>query len=133
MQYGPLIGKHFRASSFEVDSCTFNNYSVPVPTGYTPDWFGAMEICTGRGYCHPLSFGSASVNAEISSTTWVNGTTYYLYIYTIRGRQLLEYYSIGSVQIEKNHLPFLKFASPLENGFVYPSGDVLGFEIVHPS
>jgi hypothetical protein len=113
-----------------VVSCDYNLYNIPVPEGYTPDWFGAWNVCDGG--C-TFTFQSSDAAMKIFSSTWVTKRRYYIYLYDVVSGNFIESYSIGSTKTKGSEGPYLKFVTPFANGLVYPYGDEIGLEIVHPS
>jgi hypothetical protein len=127
-------GYKFIKEATIVDSCSTNYYSVPIPNGYTPDWFGAWYVCEQdmSGNCGSFLFNSGDPSMSLASTTWEPQTTYYLYVYAVKSKQLLTSYVIGT-PVAKRRKAILTFSSPFANGFQYPAQDFIGFEIVHAS
>jgi hypothetical protein len=96
--YPPLIRP--QAVGF---SCDFNRFNVPVPTGYSADWFGYWGNFSDSD---DIVFGVASLHGFVYSTTWSAGVKYYMEV---------------------------RFKSPFEDGFVIPANSSISLEIVHPS
>jgi hypothetical protein len=130
--YAKIASEKFKNVDTHVDSCSSNYYGVPVPQGYTPDWFGAWALCEGSA-CNSFSFGPGNLEMSLESSTWDLTTSYYMYLYTLKGQQLIESYPIGSPTTKGKNKRILTFSSPYQNGFVYPQNDYVGLEIVHPS
>ncbi len=126
--YGPL-SKRIRGGTIIV-SCSDNYLNLPIPAGYTADWFGKWDVCLYKP-CASLSFGGTGFSGGIKSTTWSVGVQYFLYLYTVVGGQLIESYPIGPLSTKKRNPGVLSFSSPFQNGFVYPYNDEVGLEIVH--
>jgi hypothetical protein len=124
---------HWRARVKSLtESCPPDTDYLPVPNGYTADWFGVWSLVCRSG-CGGLTFEPAQLSGAIESSTWIEGTNYFLYVYTGETKQFLESYAIGPVTTDKRGKPVLNFASPFENRFVYPANDDVGLEIVHPT
>jgi hypothetical protein len=128
--YGPMSKKH--KSRSVVVSCSDNYYGIPVPKGYSPDWFGEWDPCFDKS-CNSLGFGGTGLVGEIQSSTWLPGVQYFMFLYTIGSAQFIESYPIGPLSTKKRNPGVLSFSSPFQNGFVYPSNDEVGLEIVHQS
>jgi hypothetical protein len=122
-QYAPLTSKVYETSGFV--SCSYNAYNIPVPQGYTPDWFGQWDVCNGT--C-AFSFETATLKMQVKSATWVPKKTYYLFVYTTTGGALMTSYPIGVVKKKKETLTF---PTPFENGLTWPPNDTISLEIVH--
>jgi hypothetical protein len=129
LRYAPLTGKVYSRGSFY--SCLYNEFNLPIPVGYSADWFGAWSACSVD--CN-FSFKAAQLTSYTQSDIWVPGRSYYLYLYTAMGGQYIESYQIGPVEVLKkyDYVPVLPFSSPLQNGFTWPVNDFVAFEIVHP-
>jgi len=130
LRYAPMTQRLYTLATFY--TCLYNYFGVPVPSGYTPDWFGAWTICGDN--CE-FSFESANLDCYIESYGWVPGTAYYLYLYQAHSGQFIESYEMGPLKVTKKGagIPTLHFESPFENGFTWPANDFVAFEIVHPS
>ena len=130
LRYAPVTTKVLNRPVFY--SCLYNYFNVPIPAGYTPDWFGAWAVC---GDNCDFSFEAADLDCYIEYYGWVPGTTYYLYLYQAHSGQFIESYEMGPLKVTKKGagIPTLHFASPFENGFTWPANDFVAFEIVHPS
>jgi hypothetical protein len=117
-----------------VFSCPTSDPIAPTPQGYTADWFGSWTLyCKGNAGCGGVSFANGNLMGSITANVWVPSRTYYLYVYTLYSRQLIESYQIGPVTPGKHGDSGISFASPFENGFTYPQGEAYALEIVHPS
>jgi hypothetical protein len=128
--YGSFAGKR-RVKSFAW-SCPTDDPIAPVPQGYTPDWFGSWWLeCPYL--CGGLTFGQGQLSGHIASPHWSANTTYYLYVYALYTKQYIESYQIGPVTKTNKGQPSITFASPFENGFVYPTKDAVVLEIAHPT
>jgi hypothetical protein len=122
--YGRMPYAHPSLSTLaELTACpgTENSYDVPIPPGFTPDWFCQIAL-TGSS-----TFGPGNLLGVIDSTTWLPKTKYFLYAYDANNN-FIEAYQMGKVNKKKARM---KFASPLQNGFTINS--VVNFEIVHAS
>jgi hypothetical protein len=113
-------------------SCPTSDPIAPTPQGYTADWFGSWTLICHDG-CNGITFANAGLDGSIVSNVWSQNETYYLYLYTLYTRQFIASYQIGPVTPGKNGRSSLAFASPFENGFVYPTNEAIALEIVHPS
>jgi hypothetical protein len=120
--YGPPI----RPRAMLV-TCDFNMFNVPVPQGYTADWFGWFQP---HDDTDNLTFDPADLSDNVYSTTWVAKTHYYLYVYITETGQLLESYETQGFKPKKGAVIF---DSPFENGFIIPVNSSISLEIVHPS
>jgi hypothetical protein len=129
LTYAPLTGKVYSRGSFY--SCLYNEFKLPIPVGYSADWFGAWSACSVD--CN-FSFKAGQLTSYTQSDIWVPGRSYYLYLYTAMGGQYIESYQIGPVEVLKkyDYVPVLPFSSPLQNGFTWPVNYFVAFEIVHP-
>jgi hypothetical protein len=115
-------------------SCPTSDPIAPIPQGYTPDWFGSWTLyCRGNTGCGGVSFGNGSLTGSLTANVWQPSRTYYLYVYTLYSRQLIESYQIGPVTPGKHGDSSIGFASPFENGFIYPEGEAYALEIAHLS
>jgi hypothetical protein len=113
-------------------SCPTDDPIAPVPPGYTADWFGSWWLeCPYL--CGGLTFGPAQLSGHIFSRYWSTNTTYYLYVYALYTKQVIESYQIGPVMKAQKGQSSLAFASPFESGFVYPEKDAVVLEIAHPT
>jgi hypothetical protein len=108
-------------------TCDYNMFNVPVPQGFTADWFGWFQP---RDATDNLTFDSADLSGDVYSSTWVAKTHYYLYVYVTETGQLLESYETQGLKPKKGAVIF---DSPFENGFVIPVNMTISLEIVHPS
>ena len=128
--YGSFAEKR-RVKSFTW-SCPSDDPIAPVPQGYTPDWFGSWWLeCPYL--CGGLTFGRGQLSGHVVSQYWSTNTTYYLYVYALYTKQYIESYQIGPVTKSQKGQPSIAFASPFENGFVYPTKDAVVLEIAHPT
>jgi hypothetical protein len=110
-----------------LETCDFNMFNVPVPQGFTADWFAWWQP---RDSTDNLTFKSADVSGEVYSATWVAKTHYYLYVYITETGQLIESYETQGLNPKKGAVVF---DSPFEDGFVIPVNMTISLEIVHPS
>ena len=113
-------------------SCPTSDPIAPTPQGFAADWFGSWTLICSHG-CNSLSFANASLQGSIISKSWSMSETYYLYLYDLYSRQYIASYQVGPVTPGRNGYSTLAFASPFENGFLYPQNDAVALEIVHPS
>jgi hypothetical protein len=125
--YGHLGYARFNVAELTVvfTACigSVNKYDVPVPAGFTPDWFLNTQVAANG-----VIFSPATVYRDLYATTWLPKTDYYLYVYD-GGGSLIESYKIGPLKKKKGAL---KFASPFQN-FAVPQDRTVNFEIVHPT
>jgi hypothetical protein len=110
-----------------VVTCDYNYFNIPVPQGFTADWFGWWQT---RESTDNLTFEPAALSGDVYSSTWVANTHYYLYVYITETGQLLESYETQGFNPKKGTVIF---DSPFENGFVIPVNMTISLEIVHPS
>jgi hypothetical protein len=128
---GQFSGKIFYAASDSSGSLagftacvgSVNEFNVPVPAGFTPDWFGNI------GFDTELTFGAGKFKGQMYATTWLSKTDYFLYIYD-GANTLIESYKMGPLSERK---ATLRFASPFQNGFAVPADGIVNLEIVHPT
>jgi hypothetical protein len=117
--YAPYKERKAKFST-EYGQSVANCGNVPVPPGYTPDWFGFISVDGGNA----LQFQNKPTRrCEIQSSTFKRGTQYYLYIYDSSGNVLYA----NSIGTPDNFL--LKFTSPFEDRFLIPGG--INLELVH--
>jgi hypothetical protein len=118
MRYGPVT-----QNTLDIEACpgSINFYDVPVPAGFTPDWFCNI------GFSSPGQFGASNPISWVSWVGWGAKTTYYLYVYD--DKTLLESYQIGPLKKKHGRLMFF---SPFEN-FAIPTDGDINLEIVHPT
>jgi hypothetical protein len=126
---GNYYGKIFYASGLFGDGQTVlavcpgsdNNFQMPIPKGYTADWFAQWS------FSFAATFGQDDLYGKMYSTLWLPRTDYYMYIYDQTNKEI-ESYELGRANLKSG---FLTFPSPFENGFSTPLDGVLNFEIVH--
>ncbi len=121
-RYAPSSADYYSYTTFY--SCSDNWQNIPVPQGYTPDWFGLWEACEGCTF----TFENANLKMLLLSATWVPKVQYYLYLYTTMGGVLMTSYPIGTVKKKKQTITF---STPFENGLTWPLNDTISLEIVH--
>jgi hypothetical protein len=123
-QYGTI---HYASDTagglapFEACPGSDNSFSMPVPNGYSPDWFGQIRF----GYS--TVFGKADLFGKMYAPDWLPKTDYSMYLYD-GGNNFIESYKIGRAK-----KAVLEFPSPFENGFSTPADGTLNLEIVHAS
>jgi hypothetical protein len=100
-----------------------NSFNVPVPSGFSPDWFGQLR------FTFAASFGQADLYGKMFAPDWLPRTDYFMYLYD-GDYNFIESYKIGRANVKKAEL---KFPSPFENGLATPADGTLYLEIVHSS
>jgi hypothetical protein len=98
-----------------------DSLGIPVPNGYTPDWFGQIRF----GFS--TAFGQGDLIGKMYSTLWLPKTDYFMYIYD-ENNNLIESYKIGRANVKSENLTF---PSPFENRFTVTEGTSVNFEIAH--
>jgi hypothetical protein len=122
--YGYLNAKT-RGADPIFTACNYNFYNIPVPAGYTADWFGSWNVCNGE--CTFTFVGDGGSLTLRATTLFQKGVQYYMYVYTAVNKQMLESYPIP---IPRRQGP-LVMPTPFQDGLVEPLGDFFALEIVH--
>ncbi len=107
----------------EVQICpgSDDNFGMPIPKGYTPDWFAQWSF----GFS--AVFAQGNLDGKMYSALWLPRTDYFMYIYD-ENNNLIESYKIGRANVKSG---YLTFPSPFQNGLSVTEGTDINLEIVH--
>jgi hypothetical protein len=124
-QFGGIL--HYAASNYGgavgLVACdgTYNQNNVPVPQGFTADWFCEFHFAQTT-----VQFGPGNLVGTVTSNTLLHNQNYYLYAYDGQNNLIASYGPF------LNDHKTLHFTSPFENGFTMV-GPMINLEIAHPS